>query len=260
MHDLRPLACLDGLSARNDCLPQPPLISFVVPAYNEERLLGSTLRAIHRVAGSIGEPYEIIVADDASTDRTVAVAAEHGVRTISVANRQIAATRNAGARQACGTLLMFVDADTIVSEAVVSAALRAMRDGAVGGGATVRFEGRLPRYAEILQPVMDWVLRVGHLAAGCFIFCTRDAFDSVSGFDERLFGAEEIALSCALKRQGPFVILRESVTTSGRKLRTYSGWEVLRLLGRLAVRGRRLVESRDDLKMWYDGRREEPDQ
>jgi glycosyltransferase involved in cell wall biosynthesis len=240
-------------------LSQQPVISFVIPAYNEERLLGLTIRAIHDVARSIGEPYEIIVADDASTDRTVAVAAECGARAISVANRQIAATRNAGARQASGTLLMFVDADTIVNEAVVSAALRAMKAGAVGGGASVRFEGRLPRYAMILQPLMEGVLRVGRLAAGCFIFCTRDAFDSVSGFDERLFGAEEIALSRALRRLGPFVILRESVTTSGRKLRTYSGWEVLRLLGRLVLRGRRLVESRDDLDMWYDGRREEPD-
>ncbi len=94
-----------------------PVISFIVPAYNEERLLGSTLCAIHQAARSIGEPYEIIVADDGSTDRTAAVAAEHGARVVSVANRQIAATRNAGARQACGKLLVFVDADTIVNEA-----------------------------------------------------------------------------------------------------------------------------------------------
>ncbi len=106
---------------------------------------------------------------------------------------------------------------------------------------------------------MVWMSRVTRLAPGCFIFCTREAFDSVSGFDERLFGAEEIALSHALKRLGPFVILREAVSTSGRKLRTYSGREVLGLVGRIAVRGRRVVRSRDDLHMWYEGRREEPD-
>jgi len=235
------------------------VISFIVPAYNEERLLGSALRAIHEAARSIGELYEIIVADDASTDRTVAVAAEHGARVISVANRQIAATRNAGARQACGELLVFVDADTVVNKAVVASAFHAIELGAVGGGATFRFEGRLPRYAEVLQPVMAWIARVARLAPGCFIFCTRDAFATVGGFDERLFGAEEIALSHALKRLGPFVILREAVTTSGRKLRTYSGWQMLGLIGRIAVRGRRVVRSRDDLHMWYEGRREEPE-
>ena len=54
---------------------------------------------------------------------------------------------------------------------------------------------------------------------------------------EAMFGAEELAFSRALRRQGRFVVLRECVTTSGRKVRTHSGWEILRILGRLAIRG-----------------------
>jgi glycosyltransferase involved in cell wall biosynthesis len=52
-------------------------ISFVIPAYNEERLLGRTLRAIDRAAQALGEPVEVIVVDDASSDRTAAIAQEH---------------------------------------------------------------------------------------------------------------------------------------------------------------------------------------
>src|ERR1700733_7156958 len=46
------------------------LISFVVPAYNEERLLGRTLEALHAAARAVAEPYELIVVDDGSTDGT----------------------------------------------------------------------------------------------------------------------------------------------------------------------------------------------
>ena len=66
------------------------------------------------------------------------------------------------------------------------------------------------------------IYRIFRLASGCFLFCTREAFDAVCGFDERLFAAEEGAMSRALARHGRFVVLREFVVTSGRKLRAYS--------------------------------------
>jgi glycosyltransferase involved in cell wall biosynthesis len=123
------------------------VISFVVPAYNEELLLGATLRRLNAAAETLGESHEIIVADDASSDRTVAVAKEHGARVVEVAHRQIAATRNSGARAAKGDFLIFVDADTLVDAPVVRAALQAMRNGAVGGGCDFQFDGRVPLWA-----------------------------------------------------------------------------------------------------------------
>lgn len=120
------------------------LISFIIPAHNEERLLGRTLSAIDQAARALGDPVEIIVVDDASTDRTAGIAHAQGARVVSVTCRQIAATRNAGAREASGETLVFVDADTIVTEAAVRAAIAAMRGGAVGGGCAFRFDGRLP--------------------------------------------------------------------------------------------------------------------
>ena len=78
------------------------LVAFVVPAHNEEPLLPATLRAIHDAAAACEIEYEIIVADDASTDRTAHVAADSGARVVSVQHRQISATRNSGARAASG--------------------------------------------------------------------------------------------------------------------------------------------------------------
>jgi glycosyltransferase involved in cell wall biosynthesis len=235
------------------------MISFIVPAYNEERLLGRTLVAIAAAARELGYPFELIVADDGSTDGTAAVAREHGARVIQVEFRQIARTRNAGAQAATGDTLIFVDADTIVPATAVRATIEALRQGAAGGGATVDIEGRLPLWAWLSLPVFHVVFRVFGLAAGCYVFCSRTAFDAVGGFDERIYAGEEIVFSRSLRQHGRVVILRERVTTSGRKLRTHSGWELLRLCAHLFRRGTGLIRSRDRLSLWYGARRDDPD-
>ena len=234
------------------------MVSFIVPAYNEEALIGRTLEALKQAAESLGEPYEIVVADDGSSDRTAAIAEAHGARVVGVNLRQIAATRNAGARDSAGDRLIFVDADTVVTSEVVRAAINAMNQGAVGGGSAVSFDGKLPRYAELAFPVMVRLFRATGFACGCFLFCTRRAFDAVGGFDEKLFASEEITMSRALKRQGRFVVLRESVISSGRKLRMYSGKEVLRLFGGILLAGPKGLRRRAGLEVWYGGRREDP--
>ena len=63
-------------------------LSFIVPAYNEESGLGATLDAIRQAALVTGEPYEVIVVDDASTDQTSAVAASRSAIIVRVAHRQ----------------------------------------------------------------------------------------------------------------------------------------------------------------------------
>jgi glycosyltransferase involved in cell wall biosynthesis len=235
------------------------VISFIVPAYNEEALLGATLDAIRAAGDGCGDPYEVLVADDGSTDRTAEVAAARGARVVPVAHRQIAATRNSGARAASGDVLVFVDADTRIDAEVVQAALAALRAGAVGGGADVRFDGRIPFAGRVFAFGVLAFARFARLASGCFVFCRRADFEAVGGFDETLYGAEEWALSRSLAARGRVVILREAVTTSGRKLRTHSNREFLRLLARLALRGPRTLRDRRGLDLWYGERREDPE-
>ncbi len=234
------------------------MISFIVPAYNEERCLAATLVALHAAGRALAEPYEIVVADDASTDRTAEIARQHGAVLVSVSHRQIAATRNAGARAARGEYLIFVDADTHVNEAVVRAAVQAMRSGAVGGGSGMRFDDPSPLYARLMLRVIMRGFRAIGLAAGCFLFCTRSAFVATGGFDENYYGAEELVMSQALKRQGRFVILKQTVTTSARKLRTHSVREVLLMMAAMARRGPQAVKQRQGMEFWYAERRDDP--
>lgn len=226
------------------------MISFVIPAHNEASLIGRTISALHESARAMGEPCEVIVADDASTDRTGAIAREHGARVVAVSFRRIAATRNAGAREATGELLFFVDADTVVPARALRAAVQALRSGPAGGGAAVRFDGPVPLYAAVLERVvLPVLLPLLKMAPGCFLFCTRRAYLAVGGFDESLAWSEEVAFGNQLKRQGRFVILRERVVTSGRKVRAHSAWEMLKVGARLA-RG-----QREGLDYWYGPRR-----
>jgi hypothetical protein len=109
-----------------------------------------------------------------------------------------------------------------------------------------------------LQPVLVRAFRALKFTGGCFLFCTRRAFDAAGGFDETLYASEELTMAQALKRRGGFVVLREGVVTSGRKLRAYSGWEILRLLGGLALRGTKGVRDRKRLDIWYGERRPDP--
>ena len=234
------------------------MISFIVPAYNEERLLGRTLAAIHAAAREVALPYEVIVVDDGSTDGTAAIARANEARVVAVAVRQISRTRNAGARAAAGDTLIFVDADTIVPAATVRASIAALARGAVGGGAAIEFDGRLPMWATVVASAIAGFMRVTRLAAGCYVFCTRAAFDASGGFPEDIYAGEEIFLSRALARQGRFVILRETVTTSARKVRTHAFPEVLRLSAGFMRRGTGMLRDRDRLALWYDGRRDDP--
>ena len=236
-----------------------PLISFIVPAHNEAQLLGQTLTALHTAAREVGVPYEIVVANDSSTDSTPAIAAAHGATVVHVAHRQIALTRNSGAAVARGALLIFVDADTVVPAETLRATLAAWRAGAIGGGASVYLDGRLPFSARMAMPPFRLGMRVARLAAGCYVFCTREAFDKVAGFDARLFAGEELAFSRSLWKQGRFVVLRERVISSGRKLRTHSPWEVCKLFLSSITRGPAVVRSRKHLDLWYGDRRHDPD-
>jgi glycosyltransferase involved in cell wall biosynthesis len=240
-------------------MPNPRFITFVIPAWNEESVLGPTLDALNIARRQLAEPSEVIVADDSSTDRTQEIARRHGARVVSVRHRQISATRNAGAREAQGDMFIFIDADTIVTPEAVCAAVEAVRGGAIGGGCAIRYSGRIPAYVRVFIPIGVWFARKMRMAFGCFLFCTRAAFEAVGGFDTNIYATEEVTLSLALHRQGRFVCLRECVSTSGRKLRTHSTLEWFAQIYRITFAGKKYIHDRDAMGFWYGDRRPDPE-
>ena len=230
------------------------MLSFIVPAYNEELELPGTIDAIKQAAAT--HDYEIIVVDDASSDATVEIARAAGAKVISIQRRQIAAARNAGADHALGEVLLFVDADTRINSQHVTGALNAISQSYAGGSAQVEVEETIPAWARISLKLFCFLYFALNLGAGAFLFATRKNFDAIRGFDERLFVGEEVYFSLALRKLGRFKILSAPLVTSGRKLRMYSAWEILRQSTRVLLLGPRAARSRDGLGIWYEGRRE----
>jgi glycosyltransferase involved in cell wall biosynthesis len=238
------------------------MISFIVPAHNEQAFLPSTLQAIHDAARTAGRSYEIIVVDDASTDATAEIALQNHARVVSVNHRQIAATRNSGGRAARGDQLFFVDADTTINSRAVASALRAIDSGAVGGGAPVRLGKNeiVPLYIRLITSASVIGAKLLGFTGGAFMFCTGEAFCATGGFNERLYWSEEGAFTLALKREGRFVVLWQSVLTSGRRFRTTSGLQVLALIIRTALFPRKMITQRSSVeKVWYNSNRADDD-
>ena len=230
------------------------MLSFIVPAYNEEFELPRTLEAIRNAAHD--RPYEIIVVDDASNDRTADIAREAGARVVSINRRQIAAARNAGAQAATGDILFFVDADTRINSKHIIGAIDALSLDFAGGGARVEIGGTVPMWSRILLKIFCTIYFGFKLGAGAFLFTTKENFETVVGFNESLFVGEEVYFSLALRKLGRFRVLAEPIVTSGRKLRIYSGREILSYSLYVLTRGPRGARSRHGLDIWYDGKRE----
>ncbi len=206
-------------------------ISVVIPAFNEEKLIGASLGSVRKAMAAFSEAgweSELIVCDNNSSDRTAEIALAAGAAVVFEPVNQIGRARNCGAAAATGDWLAFVDADSQPSRELFADVAAAVKTGRyIYGGSTIRMEGTHPM-AYLLNGVWNWISRIKGYAAGSFIICETAAFRKIGGFDQELFAGEELKLSQELKalarangKRG--VILRgHPLVTSARKLHLYS--------------------------------------
>jgi glycosyltransferase involved in cell wall biosynthesis len=239
-------------------------ISIVVPAYNEEKLLGASLEQIKQATAAFHEltwETELVVCDNNSTDRTGDVARAAGAKVVFEPVNQIARSRNCGAAAAVGDWFVFVDADSHPSGGLFREVGREIASGeCLAGGCTVALDEPV-LIGRMLVGLWNLISRTRLWAAGSFIFCEAAAFREVGGFSHELFASEELDLSVKLKRLARkrgkrFVILhRYPIVTSARKMHLYSRREHVRFLTRAVLRPRHTVRNREACPTWYDGRR-----
>ncbi len=239
-------------------MPNPVTISILVPAYNEEALIGALLHSVTTSFRELGrDDYEMVVCDNNSTDATAARARERGARVVFEPHNQIARARNAAAAAARGEWLIFIDADSRLTAPVLRQTLENLESGDIcGGGILVRMEGGT------LTPLMSaglalWnvlSVRLG-LAAGAYIYCLRKAWKDSGGFDERYYAGEELAFSRRLKRWGRrngmrFHIIRGcTLPTSARKGEQFTSWQIFRQVLLCCIPGS--LRRRDRCGFWY---------
>jgi len=239
-------------------------ISVIVPAFNEEKLLGATLGEIQSALAAFarrGWLSELIVCDNNSTDQTASLARTAGATVVFEPVNQIARARNAGAGIATGDWLVFVDADTHPSESLFDDVAEQIAAGrTLAGGVTIRLDQKL-FVAGLITQFWNYSSRLARLMAGSFIFVEEAAFRQVGGFSHEFYAAEELDLSLRLKKlaratKRKIVILhRHPIKTSARKLKLYTGRELGGFFLRSIFSHRRTVRDRAAAFMWYDGRR-----
>lgn len=253
-----PAVCITGGAWQIGAVPAAPKTSFLLPAYNEERLVGRAIASVRDAAEACGlDGFEIVVCDNASTDRTAEVARTAGARVVHEPHRQIARSRNAAAGAADGRWLVWLDADAVLTPPVLRATLAALESGGVcGGGAHVRLEGAdLDLAARCAVRSWNFVASTFRLAAGSYFFALREGWEETGGFDEKVYAGEELGFSRALKKWGrrrglKFAVLPHEVPSSARKVRQFTVWQTLRQVAVCAWPGN--LGRRDRCGFWYE--------
>jgi glycosyltransferase involved in cell wall biosynthesis len=159
-------------------------VSVVIPARDAAATLGATLAAV------AGQAAEVVVADDGSTDGTVALAEAAGARVVSAGGRGPANARNVGAAAATGDVLAFTDADCVPEPGWVAAALAALGDADLVQGAVLPPEG-----AEV-GPFdrFIWVDHEHGLYETANLVVRRELFERLGGFESVLVPRKGIEL------------------------------------------------------------------
>jgi glycosyltransferase involved in cell wall biosynthesis len=239
-------------------------ISIIVPAFNEEGLLGASLAQIKSAAKVFLKKkweFELIVCDNNSTDRTAEIACAADASVVFEPINQIARARNCGAAAATGDWLVFVDADSQPSAELFSDVAEQIVSGkCLAGGATIRLDEK-HFIAGIVTRLWNCASRFFKLLAGSFIFCETAAFRKIGGFSHELFAAEELELSKRLRKlareTGKRIVIlhRHPLVTSARKMRLYTMREHFRFLAKVVFSRGRALNKREAAHLWYDGRR-----
>jgi glycosyltransferase involved in cell wall biosynthesis len=180
-----------------------PLVSFIIPARNEEKTIGVCLDSIRTLDCDTGL-WECLLIDNGSADDTVEIAKAKGAKVFSLPNATISALRNFGASKSTGDFLAFVDADCVVDKDWLTNALPCFRD------PTVACVGSHPGIPEECSWVQEtWALQNRRTAPvedvdwlpSMNILVRKSAFMEVEGFNESLTTCEDVDFCYRLKRQ-----------------------------------------------------------
>jgi glycosyltransferase involved in cell wall biosynthesis len=200
-----------------------PRFSVVVPAFNEEAVLGTCLDSL--AAQAYPGHVEVIVVDNASTDMTATLAGEHGARVVHEPRRGVCFARQRGLAAATGEIVVTTDADTVVPPGWLQRIDDQFqeRPGAVAvAGPCVYASG--PWWSGVWTWLLFGVVALVAAVTGRVLYVTatnlafyRAAFD---GYDTRLTqGGDELDALRRLRRRGEVVFVRRNPTfTSARRL------------------------------------------
>ena len=214
------------------------LLSFVVPAYNEEAYLGACLESILQQTRGLEHLTEIIVVNNASTDRTRDIALSYPrVQLVDELRKGLPYARQAGFLASTGTLIANVDADSRLSPGWVDKVLTIFREYEGRQPALVSLSGPLfyydltPRQQRLVHVfyLIAWltyatnkyILRVGSMVQGGNFVLSRSALEAIGGYDTSItFYGEDTDIARRLNSIGKVLFTFDlKMLSSARRLK-----------------------------------------
>jgi len=200
-------------------LKTAPMISVIIPAHNEQAYIRRTLDAVNR---QHYRNYEVIVVANGCSDRTIEIARDHCDNLLVVPEKGLSRARNLGAHAARGEILLFLDADTLLEwDALETLADQFTRRHSAG-----TLKGK-PDSERLAYNVIYWIKNFQHRwslhkGSSGVIFCWKDDFEAMGGFDESLEVMENSDLIGKLKTLGKYRYIDDTTaTTSMRRYEKY---------------------------------------
>jgi glycosyltransferase involved in cell wall biosynthesis len=238
-----------------------PTLSVIIPAWNEEKVIGRAIDSLKRAAAVYeqerGGTAEIIVVDNNSTDRTAQVARDHGVTVVSEPVNIISKARNTGAKAARGRHLAFCDADNEVTENLLVLIHDHLEDPKIVGGGTWIEPAR--RNLKISFFYFVWGVYVTFSRVGVgMMHCRKADFDTLGGFDETIYAGEDVQLAYDLRKLGrsrgqKFNLIQQGwIITSTRKIDQTPLWEMITKLIGFGFGLQKKIRSKEYCEHWYE--------
>ena len=201
-------------------------LSFVIPAYNEENYVGNCISSIQNELERSSREAEIIVIDNASTDKTAEAAKKHkNVRVINEPIKGLVHARQRGLKEASGDLLAYLDADCILNEGWVERVFAEFENPSVVALSGPRHYYDMPKFKKFFADNGWWfapiIYRiVGYMILGGNFVARRDALEKMGGFDTNIkFYGEDTDIARRLSEFGKVVFRMDFlVQSSGRRL------------------------------------------
>lgn len=205
---------------------QNPLVSVVIPAYNEAQYL---TRALQSIRNQDFQNFELIVVNNNSTDKTVEIAESFGAKVIFEPQRGVGFARQAGFLEANGKIIATTDADTILPPNWLSRIVDEFEKSenlVAFGGLYTLYSGPLTArlaFFYFAHPAwtLDKIFSGGWGLPGVNLAVRKEAFLKVGGFKPELSLGEDAEISRRLKKIGKVLLdPRFLVQTSGRRYRS----------------------------------------
>ena len=193
--------------------------SVVIPALNEERLLGGLLSDL---AAQSRPPDEVFVVDAGSEDGTVAVAERFPFVEVIRSTPPVAVGRNAGGRQASGDVIVFLDADVRLPETFLAGFLGEFERRGYDIACPLYYPHdstpAVERFHDVFNLVMRATQNLSPSGAGACVAVRGGLFRDSAGFDPS-FKFDDIELIRRLSKGRRFGIVEEKVLVSDRRFR-----------------------------------------